>query len=518
MTMPIADLILHNATVITMDPSLPCASMVAIHNGRILAVSGKDELNTFKGDRTETIDCHGMKILPGFNDAHCHPVSFAESLLSIDLNRTSILSISDIIEQIKEASQTIPEGKWITVRGYNVFYLAEKRHPNRWDLDKATTTHPVKLIHRTGHAHVLNSLALNQANITRYTEEPPGSIIERHIETGEPNGVLHNMGGYLAQVTPSLSDNDMERAAKFASDHLVSLGITSVQDASVRNDIRRWELLQRLKTKEVFKPNVTMMSGLNLFNHCQKYGFPPQANNNQLRLGSVKIILHETTGELSPTQEELNEKVLQIHRAGHQVALHAVEENTVEAACNAIEYAVNKYPREDHRHRIEHCSVCTPEMVKRLAELKVTVVTQPSFIYYNGERYLNTVPDEQLGHLYPISRLIKAGITVAGSSDCPVIPPDPIAGLYAAVSRITETGKHLLYEERVTPVEALQMYTRNAAYVCFQETIKGTLSPGYTADLIVLTGNPLKLTPEELWKLRVALTVINGEIVWRKGL
>jgi predicted amidohydrolase YtcJ len=515
--MPVADLILHNATIITMDQSCPGGSMVTIRNGRILAVSGKDELNTFKDDGTETIDCHGMTVLPGFNDAHCHPVSFAESLLSVNLSRTSVLSISDIIEQIREASLTTPEGRWITVRGYNVFYLAEKRHPNRWDLDKATTTHPVKLIHRTGHAHVLNSLALNQANITRYSEEPQGSIIERDIETGEPNGVLHNMGGYLARVTPSLTDSEMKRAAKLASDYLVSLGITSVQDASVRNDIRRWELLRRLKQTGAFKPNITMMLGLDLFNHFQEHE-QPQADDNRLRPGSVKIILHETTGELSPPQEELNEIVLQIHQAGRQVALHAVEENTVEAACNAIEYALNKYPRKDHRHRIEHCSVCTPEMVKRLAELKVAVVTQPSFVYYNGERYLDTVPDEQLGHLYPVSRLIKAGITVAGSSDCPVIPPDPVAGIYAAVSRITETGKRLLYDERVTPVEALQMYTRNAAYVCFEETIKGTLSPGYAADLVVLNGNPLELTPEELLNIRVALTVINGEIVWRKGL
>ena len=516
--MPVADLILHNANVITMDPSFPRGSMVAIYNGRILTVSVEDNVSQFKGPGTEIIDCRGMTVLPGFNDAHCHPVSFAESLLSVNLSRTSVLSIYDIIEQIRKASQTVPEGKWITVRGYNVFYLADKRHPNKWDLDKATTAHPVKLIHRTGHAHVLNSLALKQANITHYTEEPQGSIIERDIETGEPNGVLHNMGGYLARVTPSLTDSEMEQAAKLASDHLISLGITSVQDASVRNDICRWELLRRLKEKGAFKPNVTMMLGLDLFNHVQEHGLSPQADGNQLRPGSVKIILHETTGELSPPQEELNEKVLQIHRAGYQVALHAVEENTVEAACNAIEYALIKYPREDHRHRIEHCSVCTPEIVKRLAILKVTVVTQPSFIYYNGERYLSTVPEEQLRFLYPTSRLIKAGITIAGSSDCPVIPPDPVAGLYAAVSRITETGKSLLEEERVSPAEAIKMYTRNAAYVAFEEMVKGTLSPGYMADLVVLNGNPLKLSPEEFWNLNVALTVINGEIVWREGL
>jgi predicted amidohydrolase YtcJ len=507
--MPVADLILHNATVITPDTVLPPGYMVAIRHGMIVSISKEDDIDTFRGPLTEVIDCQGMTVLPGFNDAHCHAIGFAERFLSVNLKFNAMLSISDIVKQVQEASQTIPEGNWITVRGYNMFYLTDKRHPNRWDLDKATLRHPVKLMHRTGHMHVLNSLALKLAGITRYTEEPPGSIIERDLETGEPSGVLHNMGGYLAKMTPSLTDSDMEHGAKLASERLLSLGITSVQDASVRNDIHRWELFQRLKKKGLFKPRVTMMFGVDSFAQYNRQGLSPRSSDNQLRLGGVKIIIHEVTGELTPPQNELNKKVLGLHRSGHQVVLHAIEENTLDAACN---------PRHGHRHRIEHCSVCTYEMVKRLKKLKVAVTTQPSFIFYNGERYLGTVPDTQLAHLYPIGRLMKAGIVVAGSSDCPVIPPDPLAGIYAALSRKTEKGRRLLEKECISPIEAIRMYTRNAAYVNFEDTVKGLIAPGYVADIIVLDGNPVELAPEEILKLSVRLTVLDGKIVWRKGL
>ena len=221
--MPVADLILHNAIIITPDTVLPRGSIIPIRHGKILAVSKEDDIDTFKGPATEIIDCQGMTVLPGFNDAHCHVIGFAESFLSVNLSLNTMLSISRIIKQVREASQTIPEGNWITVRGYNMFFLTDKRHPNRWDLDKATARHPVKLMHRTGHMHVLNSLALKLAGITRYTEEPPGCIIERDLETGEPSGVLHNMGGYLAKMTPSLTDIDMERGAEQASERLLSL-------------------------------------------------------------------------------------------------------------------------------------------------------------------------------------------------------------------------------------------------------------------------------------------------------
>jgi predicted amidohydrolase YtcJ len=239
-------------------------------------------------------------------------------------------------------------------------------------------------------------------------------------------------------------------------------------------------------------------------------------SENQLNIKGVKIILHETTGRLSPSQEELNERVLHIHQSGLQAILHAIEGKTIEAACFAIEYALKNSPKLDHRHRIEHCSVCTPSLTKRLASLGIRVVTQPSFIYYNGERYLRTVPASNLKHLYPIATLMKNGVKVVGSSDCPIVPANPLIGIYSTTSRMTETGEFVLPEERISPLEALRMYTYEAARTTFEETIKGSISPGKLADIVVLNGDPTKLPINEIKDIKVEMTILDGEVVWDK--
>jgi predicted amidohydrolase YtcJ len=144
------------------------------------------------------------------------------------------------------------------------------------------------------------------------------------------------------------------------------------------------------------------------------------------------------------------------------------------------------------------------------------VVTQPSFIYYNGDRYLKTVPKPNLEHLYPLSTLIKNGVAVAGSSDCPVVPPSPIVGVYAAVSRRTEAEDFVLPDEQITPLEALTMYTRDAAKATFDEEIKGSIEPGKLADLVVLSGDPTKVPANEIKDIEVEMTILDGEVVWDK--
>lgn len=513
-----ANLILFNANVITLNRNYPRVQLVAIRNDKVLSVSGNKTIKELRGTRTEVINCHGQTVLPGFNDAHCHLFAFAKSLLTPNLNRATVHSISDIQDEIRKLAQNLPKGNWIRAEGYNEFHLAEKRHPIRWDLDEATTTHPVKLTHRSGRAHVLNSLALALVGITKETPEPPGGMIERDLETGEPNGLLYGMSDYLAKVVPPLNYSELEQGIKLANENLLSLGITSIQDASPHNDVRRWQMFQQWKARGHLKPRISMMLGVEAFSQYQEQGFLPKTGDSQLRLSAVKIMLDETRGQLNPPQAELNQKVSEIHQSGFQVALHAIEETIVEAACSALEYALQKFPRVDHRHRVEHCSVCTPAMAKRLASLEAVVVTQPAFIYYSGDRYLKTVPDEQLKHLYPVASLIKAGLKVAAGSDCPVIPPNPLSGVYGAVFRTTEKGQSLLPQERISPLEALWMYTEGAAYAGFEEVIKGSIVPGKLADLVVLSGDPTEMAPEEMKGSEVKMTIVGGEIAWRRGL
>jgi predicted amidohydrolase YtcJ len=259
-----------------------------------------------------------------------------------------------------------------------------------------------------------------------------------------------------------------------------------------------------------------MALGMEGYEEYRKHPFQTRIDENRLRVQGLKIILHETTGRLYPTQEELNEMVLDIHRSGLQTVLHAIEGKTIEAACNAVEYALKKSPRSDHRHRIEHCSVCTPSLAKRLASLGIMVVTQPSFIYYNGDRYLKTVPKQNLEHLYPLSTLIKNGVGVAGSSDCPVVPANPIMGVYSAVSRKTEARDFVLPDEQITPLEALKMYTQDAAKATSEERVKGSIEPGKLADLVVLSSDPTKLPANEMKNIEVEMTILDGEVVWDK--
>ncbi len=510
-----ADLILFNANILSMCSKTENGNLVAIGSGKILAVTEDERLKEFRTPNTRLIDCGGKPLLPGFIDAHCHMRSLAEKLVILNLSpRNNVISISDIQSKIQLLSQALPSGTWIRGKGYDEFYLGEKRHPTRYDLDRAAPNHPVKLTHRSGHAHVLNSLALQRVGISRRTPDPPGALIDRDVETGDVTGLLFEMGDYLSKRVPPLKECEIERGLKMANSELLSLGITSVQDASFSNDLGSWKKFCSWKEEGLLKPRVSMMLGVASLHDQKLADFSSSVGETQLRLGGVKVILDETTGHLYPPQTDLNEMVLQVHRLGARVAIHAIEENAIESACDAISYALEKFPKSDHRHHIVHCSVCPPALAKRLASLKIIVVTQPPFVYYNGDRYLKTVPVEKLRYLYPLGTFIKSGLTVAGSSDFPVSLENPLVGVYAAVSRRTETGNVIAPEEKISSLEALQLYTLYAAKAICEDTIKGSITPEKLADLVILNENPTELLPEKLKEVKVEKTIINGEVVW----
>jgi predicted amidohydrolase YtcJ len=508
-------LILTNANIITLDPLCPRGETVAARDGKILAVGSKKDLKKFKAEQFKVIDCRGKTVLPGFADAHCHFLGFAESLVGLNLEpRNNVRSIPHIQARISRLSKDLPSGTWIRGRGYNEFYLAEQRHPTRWDLDAATVLHPVKLTHRSGRAHVLNSLALERVGISQGTADPPEGLIDRDIKTGEPTGLVYGVGDYLSKSIPPLDKDQLERGVRLASRELLSLGITSIHDASPRNNLSRWEMFRGWKERGLLKSRVSMSFGVRSLDEYRAQDFPDPIDENQIRRSGIKIVLHRTTGQLSPSQAELNEIVLDIHRSGFQTILHAIEETTIGAACSAVEYALQKCPKSDHRHRIEHCSVCTPSLSKRLASLAIMVVTQPSFIYFHGDRYLETVPNGQLKYLYPIATLMKSGVRVAASSDFPIVPANPLIGIYSAVYRATEAGAVLLPRESISPFEALRMYGDYAAKTTFEEAIKGSITPGKVADLVILSGDPTELPTNEIKDIGVEMTILNGEVVF----
>ncbi len=510
--------ILFNANIITMDPARPLADLIAIDGNQIVSVAEKESFNCFRKRGTRAIDCAGQTLLPGFIDAHCHVCAYVESLVSLNLSPDEgVDSITDIQRKIRGVCLKQQPGTWIRGKGYNEFYLAEQRHPNRRDLDAAAPLHPVKLSHRSGHAHVLNSLGLKNIGITRETGDPPEGMIDRDLASGELTGILYGMGGYLAQRIPPLEDAEMERGVVLADEALLSCGITSLQDATFHNDLRQWRRFEAWKKRGILHPRLSMMIGFESYKKSKKQEFSTGIVESELKQRGVKIIVDRIRGSLHPDQKSLNEMIASIHDAGFQASIHAVEESVVEAACNAIEYALNGYPRGDHRHRIEHCSVCSQDLQRRLARLGIAVVTQPSFIYYSGDRYMKTVPADQLSNLYPIGSMLKNGLLVGAGSDFPIANANPFVGIHAAVTRMTESCECVMPEHKISLSDALNMYTSWAAAVNFEEGIKGSLSPGKMADLIVVSENPFEVDARKLKEIRVLLTMLGGRVVWSDG-
>ena len=476
------NLLLKNANVITMDAAHPRADFVAISGDKISpeAVPNKE---------TRVLDCRGKTVVPGFIDAHLHFFSLVSKLLSIDLSPPAIRSIADIKEAIRRKAASAPPGAILRGTGYNEFYLAEKHCPTRFDLDEAAPDHPVVIRHRSLHAYVLNSLALARAGIDSATPEAPGSRIERDLDTGEPNGILIDIPDYLRdKVWPSFSPAEFAEGVRLANLDFISHGITSFTEATYLNNLDRWNTIKRLQKEGKLQSRVTMMTGPQTRRAFMEAGMRTGSGDARLKLGAVKFLL-----EINPNQDELNQAALDCHKAGFQLAFHAIEEKTVASAIGAIEYIAGLSDVSGRRDRIEHCGECPPYLLERLRKMGMVIVTQPSNLYYNGERYLATVAQSRLPWLYRIKTPLEAGITVTGSSDTPVVPCDPLTGICSAVTRQAESGQVLLPEERVTPQQALALFTINAAYADFAEGIKGSLAPGKLADLVVLSYDPARV-------------------------
>jgi predicted amidohydrolase YtcJ len=508
-------LVLKNANVITMEPTSPSASLVAVKDDRIIFVGTDGDLESLSGPGTKVIDCRGKALIPGFIDSHCHIFSFLRNQLTVDLSPSVVHSIEDIKAAIHRKAAVTPPGQWINGSDYTEFYLAEKRHPTRWDIDEVAPDHPVIMSHRSLHACVLNSKALELADITNESSEPPGGSIHRDPNTGEPDGLLFDMLGYIRyRVMPSLSDMELEKGAAAVNQHFLSMGITSLQDATVSNEVKRWQTYRRLQERGILKSRVYLMTGMEHLKEFRDAGIIFRSGDDSLRMGGLKIVLGEATGHLHPSQPDLNRYVLDAHREGCQVAIHAVQPATINAALNALEYAISQVPNQDHRHRLEHCAECSPYLFERVRKLGAVISMQPPFLYYSGERYLAEIPADDIRWLYRVKSFLEAGMVVAAGSDTPVVPNNPLVGLCTAVTRQAANGKVLAQEERVSPLQALALYTKNAAYAAFDEKVKGSITPGKLADLVLLSDDPMKVEPARIKEIKVEKTIIGGEVVW----
>ncbi len=497
-----------------------------------MAVGGASEIAGLRGARTRVIDCQGFTLLPGFIDAHCHLLALAGSLTGIDCSPEKVPSIEELKKRVQQQARRTPPGHWIRGYGYDEVSLTEHRHPNRFDLDEVAPRHPVRLDHRSGHATVLNTLGLGLAGIHQGTADPVEGVIERDEASGDPTGILLELSTFLRERLGASRDKaEFDAGMARANQMLLEYGVTSVQDAGPGNGLARWSTFQDLVKAKRLQPRVTMMAGAAHINECVTAGMGWGAGDDRLRLGHAKIMLTLTTGSLHPNVGELQQLVAAAHRGGFPVAVHAVEAEAVAAAAQVVHKEPRPAPAQDQPlgvklppDRIEHCSECPPELIARVKTSGAAVVTQPGFIYWNGDSYLERVEPGLLPHLYAIGALTRDHVPVGFGSDAPVIDPDPWAAIYAAVTRLTRKGSWLPEGEKdrrgqqVSVIDALRMYTTGGAWADGSQARKGSISAGKLADLVLVDADPTRVAPSGLKSIKAVLTIIGGKVVWNGGL
>ena len=320
------------------------------------------------------------------------------------------------------------------------------------------------------------------------------------------------MSDYIDDRIPSPPVVEIERSVRQASQVLLSHGVTSVQDATHRNSLRQWEMFNRLRSSIDDMPRITMMPGFHNLEEFTRNGLHFGFGDSRLRVGHAKLMVTASSGHQTPTHDELCRAVSSCATSGFPAAIHAVERESIISAAESIRSA-NTSTGTVLRHRIEHCSEGTPDVIESVTRSSAWVVTQPRFVHHSGDRYLKTVESSLLPHLYPVGALARAGVRLAFGSDAPVADPNPMPAICAAVTRLTDQGRHLGSGQAVGLFDALAAYTVGAAASSCLENSLGTISPGMLADMVLFGEDVTSAEPERIRDMRPAMTVLGGKVV-----
>jgi hypothetical protein len=482
-----AELILARGRIRTLGRTgLKPHSHLAIAGGKVLACGGREVMG-LRGPRTTVVDLAGSAVLPGFNDAHAHVVYYGLTRFAADLSGAR--GIDDVIDRLKAHGASLKPGEWQQGMGYRTDELTERRQPHRTELDRATGDRPAFIDERGGHARVANSAALTAAGITNETPNPRGGRIGRDLN-GAPNGLLLEAAMRLvADVQPAPPLERRIEGVLKAQELLVSRGITSVGAAVNRgfaDDLRAYE---KLAEDGRLRMRVNEFLSWELLEAASALGVRRGFGGDMVRAGPIKVFvdggaervaMRSGGGVWRTTPDELRELVVRASAAGLQVAAHAIGDAAIEAMCDAVEASKATWLR----HRVEHCTICPPDLQARLARLGMVAVMQPTAARFGRVASAIFFPVRDRAHLAPHRGLLRAGVSLAFSSDLPVAPdPNPWPGIRVAVDDDIN-GVNLL--------AALRAYTAGGAYASFEEDVKGTLEPGMLADLQVYTGDPLE--------------------------
>ena len=515
------DLVLLNAIVRTMNPHQPIAQAVAIRKNQIVKVDTNETISQLICKNTNVINLKGKVVIPGLIDTHIHVADFGRCLLWLDL--TSIKSIKQLQSILREKVKQVPAGKWVIGRGWNQNRFEEKRLLNLSDLNVAALDNPVILYHETEMMCAVNGKALNLANITQQTTVPSGGNIDKNPQTGELTGILRDSATNLVwRVVPEPTVSELSEATTLACQEIVRAGLTTVHWIILsKNEL---SLIQKLHTQgklpvrvnvivpEAFmKETVGFQSTDDLMLHIAGIIIAADGYLDSKTAALFEPYSDESnrTGELLLTEETLASSVAEALLAGFQPIIHAMGDRAVDAVLNVIERTSKQ---NSVRFRIEQAAILNEQMIKRLTRLNVVVTVQPKvisteFAVWSATKRLGL---ERAKWLHPLKSLIKEGVKVAGGSDCPMEPLDPFLGLHESVLRPS------FPEQRLTALEALSMYTVDAAFSSGEEKIKGSIQDGKLADLTVLSVDPMAVPANNFENICVEMTIIDGKIAYSK--
>ena len=534
-----ADLVLKNGVVYTLYDDRPKVEAIAVQYGRIIFVGSSADAKKYEGKGTRVVDLKGATVVPGLADAHYHfsGVGFRE----MNLNLEGTTSLEDFLAKVKARVDKAKPGEWVTGRGWIETFWKPQVFPTRWDLDKIAPNNPVFLSRADGHGAIVNSAALQLANITKDTPSPFGGEIMLDKQRGEPNGMLLDRAqGLVSRNIPSATKADLEQALILADKRSTSLGWTQIQDAGVGWD--QIELMKKLLGEKKLR--------IRLYEAIRGPG--PDAQrllregpqiglyDGHLTVRAIKVSIdgalgskgaalidnyadHDTNGFLTFKEEQVVPMLKEALKKTIQVETHAIGDRANRTILDWYETAFTEVPmiermeRTEPRWRIEHAQIVHPDDIPRFAKLKIIPSMQPSHAIGDLHFAASRLGLKRLTGAYAWQTFLKQGNIIAGGSDAPVERGEPMIEFYAAVARKDQkgfSGDGWHPEEAVTRAQALKMFTLWPAYAAFEEKQRGSIEVGKWADLTVLSADIMTIPEAEILKTRCVMTVIGGEIVW----
>ena len=520
-----------NGNLITMDSHRPRAQAIAIRDGTIIGVGNNEEMLSVAEQNAKVIDFDGKTVLPGFADSHVHLIEYGLMLSSTIVDVREARSIDEIKEIIGKKAREKPRRNWIVGHGWDTTLLAERRPPNRWDLDEVAPNNPVMITDMGGHLCSANTLALKLANIGKDTESPPGGKIDKDPDTGAPTGILRETAATKIEELIAYRDEEIVTALSYALHEAVEHGLTSVH--CIVQTAQHIRAFQKLLARGELPLRVYLLISSSLLQNLSSLGLYTGFGNPKLKIGAIKVMLDgsiegRTAALTKPyegepdnsgipwlTEEKLYDIVSQAHKAGFQLAIHAIGDRAIHMVLDSMERMLKETPRRDHRHRIEHASLLDNKSIGRMNNLGVIASVQPIFMAPDMDWMLEPLGHNratELGERY--RTLLNAGVTVTAGSDCPADSTmSPLMGIQSAVTR-----HGFVPVEKITVEQALSLYTINSAFASFEEESRGTIQVGKQADLVVLSGDPMGISPDKIGDIKVDMTIVNGEVVYKRAL